>query len=56
VDSQHDEAAKARLLLILLAVVWGLSWPIMKIALDEVGVFTLRALLASRSARPRCSR
>jgi drug/metabolite transporter (DMT)-like permease len=50
--SQHglDEAIKARLLLVLLALVWGLSWPIMKIALDEVGVFTLRVLGFSLSA------
>jgi drug/metabolite transporter (DMT)-like permease len=50
--SQHglDETIKARLLLMLLALVWGLSWPIMKIALDEVGVFTLRVLGFSLSA------
>ena len=49
---QHgsDEAAKARLLLVLLALAWGLSWPIMKIALDEIGVFTFRALGFSISA------
>jgi drug/metabolite transporter (DMT)-like permease len=28
---------------VLLALVWGLSWPMMRIALQEVGVFTLRA-------------
>src|SRR5260370_2596974 len=49
---QHglDEAAKAKLLLVLLAFTWGLSWPIMKIALDEIGVFTLRVLGYSISA------
>jgi len=49
---QHgpDEAAKARLMLILLALVWGVSWPIMKIALDEVGVFGMRAFGFSISA------
>ena len=45
-----DEATRARLLLVLLAFVWGLSWPITKIALEEVGVFTLRALGFSISA------
>jgi drug/metabolite transporter (DMT)-like permease len=45
-----DEAAKARLMLVLLALVWGLSWPIMKVALDEVGVFALRAWGFSISA------
>ena len=49
---QHglDEAAKARLLLILLAFVWGLSWPIITIALNEIGVWTLRVLGFSLSA------
>jgi drug/metabolite transporter (DMT)-like permease len=49
---QHgsDETAKAKLMLVLLALVWGLSWPIMKIALDEVGVFALRAWGYSISA------
>jgi drug/metabolite transporter (DMT)-like permease len=49
---QHgpEEAAKARLLLVFLALAWGLSWPIMKIALDEIGVFTFRALGFSISA------
>jgi drug/metabolite transporter (DMT)-like permease len=44
--SRHglDETTKAKLLLVLLALIWGVSWPIMKIALDEVGVWTLRAL------------
>jgi drug/metabolite transporter (DMT)-like permease len=45
-----DEAAKAKFLLVLLAVVWGLSWPVMKIALDEISVWALRALGFSLSA------
>lgn len=45
-DSPHepDHAARAKLLLALLALLWGISWPIMKIALDEVSVWTLRTL------------
>ena len=31
-------------MLVLLAFAWGLSWPVMKIALDEVGVWMLRFL------------
>ena len=38
-----DEAAKAMLLLALLTVIWGVSWPIMKIGLDEIGVWNFRA-------------
>jgi drug/metabolite transporter (DMT)-like permease len=50
VQKPSDEAVKAKFLLILLALVWGLSWPIMKIALDEIGVFALRAWGFSISA------
>jgi len=39
-----DETTKAKLMLVLLAFAWGLSWPIMKIALDEVGVWVMRFL------------
>ena len=44
--SQHglDETARAKLMLVLLAFAWGLSWPVMKIALDEIGVWMLRFL------------
>lgn len=38
------DAARARLLLVLLAVFWGMSWPAMRIALDEVTLWTLRCL------------
>lgn len=34
----------ARLLLVLLSLAWGLSWPAVRIALDEVAPWTLRAL------------
>jgi drug/metabolite transporter (DMT)-like permease len=40
----HDPAA--RLMLILLCCVWGLTWPIMRIALSEVPPLTMRALSA----------
>jgi drug/metabolite transporter (DMT)-like permease len=45
-----DEITKAKLLLVLLAFVWGLSWPIMTIALAEMSVWTLRCLGYSISA------
>ena len=52
VAAQHalDDAGRAKLLLVLLALVWGLSWPIMKIGFDEMGVWTFRALGFSISA------
>ena len=34
----------AKFLLVLLSLVWGLSWPAVRIALDEVAPWTLRAL------------
>jgi drug/metabolite transporter (DMT)-like permease len=42
-ERKIDQATTARLLLVLLALAWGLGWPVMKIALDEIGVFTFRA-------------
>ena len=37
-----DDATVAKLLLVLLSFCWGLSWPAMRIALDEVSPWTLR--------------
>jgi drug/metabolite transporter (DMT)-like permease len=39
-----DETTRAKLMLVLLAFAWGLSWPFMKMAVDEVGVWWLRFL------------
>jgi drug/metabolite transporter (DMT)-like permease len=52
VAAQHglDEITRAKFLLVLLAFVWGLSWPIMTIALAEISVWTLRVLGFSISA------
>lgn len=35
---------QARLMLVALCIVWGVSWPIMRIALGEVPPFTMRTL------------
>ena len=43
-QSRLNETTRAKLMLVLLALTWGLSWPVMKIALDEVGVWWLRFL------------
>jgi drug/metabolite transporter (DMT)-like permease len=37
-----NEAAKGKLLLVLLAFCWGLSWPALRIALDELTPWSLR--------------
>ncbi len=39
-----DDAAKGKLLLVVLAFCWGLSWPAMRIALDELTPWTTRLL------------
>ena len=39
-----DEATQGKLLLILLAFCWGLSWPALRIALDEISPWTTRFL------------
>ena len=41
----HAEAG-ARLMLVALCIVWGITWPIMRIALREVPPFTMRATSA----------
>jgi drug/metabolite transporter (DMT)-like permease len=37
-----SEGAKAKLLLVALALGWGINWPANKVALDEVGPWTFR--------------
>jgi drug/metabolite transporter (DMT)-like permease len=37
-----EGAGTARLLLVLLALAWGINWPVMKLALNEVTPWTLR--------------
>jgi len=41
-DSAADHDTGARLMLVALCVVWGITWPIMRIALSEVPPFTMR--------------
>jgi drug/metabolite transporter (DMT)-like permease len=47
-DRAHDAATGAdrgaRLMLVALCIVWGSTWPIMRIALSEVPPFTMRTL------------
>lgn len=41
---------QARLLLVLLCLVWGVTWPVMKIALNEIPPFSMRTLSAGIGA------
>jgi drug/metabolite transporter (DMT)-like permease len=43
-DAAAGDDAGARLMLVILCVVWGVTWPIMRIALSEVPPFTMRTL------------
>src|SRR5262245_12422981 len=44
------EAIKARVFLILLCLGWGLTWPMMKIALDEIPPFSMRVTMLTLGA------
>ena len=41
---------RARLLLVILCLVWGITWPVMKIALNEIPPLSMRATTAGISA------
>jgi drug/metabolite transporter (DMT)-like permease len=43
-DAATGADTGARLMLIVLCVVWGITWPIMRIALSEVPPFTMRTV------------
>jgi drug/metabolite transporter (DMT)-like permease len=43
-DAESGAEGGARLMLVVLCVVWGSTWPIMRIALSEVPPFTMRTL------------
>ncbi len=43
-DAATGADTGARLMLVILCVVWGVTWPIMRIALSEVPPFTMRTL------------
>jgi drug/metabolite transporter (DMT)-like permease len=43
--SRHESAdATAKLMLVALCFAWGLTWPAMRIALDEIPVFSMRVV------------
>jgi drug/metabolite transporter (DMT)-like permease len=50
-DRVHDPAGTgyvgAKLMLVLLCLVWGTTWPMMKIALDEIPPFSMRTSSAA---------
>jgi drug/metabolite transporter (DMT)-like permease len=41
---------QAKLMLVLLCFIWGATWPLMKIALDEIPIFGMRTLSAAFGA------
>jgi len=48
---QHDRAdATAKVMLVVLSVAWGLTWPAMRIALNEIPPFSMRTVSLSLGA------
>jgi drug/metabolite transporter (DMT)-like permease len=51
---KHDAASRAdlgaRLMLVVLCVIWGTTWPVLKLGLNEIPPFSLRALSAGLGA------
>jgi drug/metabolite transporter (DMT)-like permease len=45
-----DDAAKARVMLVLLSLSWGVTWPIMRIALEEIPPVSMRTGTAAFGA------
>jgi drug/metabolite transporter (DMT)-like permease len=44
-SNQHEAAdATAKLMLVLLSFLWGLTWPAMRVALGEIPVFSMRTV------------
>jgi len=37
---------RAKLLLVVLCLIWGVSWPVMKIALEDIPPLSMRAMSA----------
>ncbi len=53
-QSQKAEAASgdvgARLMLVTLCFIWGTTWPLMKVALNEIPPLSMRAVAAALGA------
>jgi len=49
-DATHRANLQARLMLAVLCFVWGVTWPVMRIALNEMPPLTMRALTAALGA------
>lgn len=46
-DASRRSDVGARLMLITLCFVWGTTWPVMKLALDEIPPLSMRAAAAA---------
>jgi len=46
----RTEDARAKLMLVLLCIIWGVSWPVMRIALKEIPPFSMRTASAGLGA------
>jgi drug/metabolite transporter (DMT)-like permease len=50
----QTDTLKAKLLIVLLGLIWGINWPIVRIALEEIPPWTLRALALGIGALALC--
>jgi drug/metabolite transporter (DMT)-like permease len=54
--SAHSEGlVRARLMLVVLSLIWGITWPVMRIALDEIPPFSMRAATTLLGALTVCA-
>lgn len=44
---RHADEVRARLMLVTLCLIWGMTWPMMKIALNEIPPLSMRTLTAA---------
>ena len=49
-DASHGGDIGARLMLITLCFIWGTTWPVMKIALNEISPLSMRAVVSAVGA------
>ena len=49
-DGAHRGDAGARLMLVTLCFIWGTTWPLMKVALEEIPPLSMRAVAAALGA------
>jgi drug/metabolite transporter (DMT)-like permease len=55
VTAHSDGLVRARLMLVVLSLIWGITWPVMRIALDEMPPFSMRTATTLLGALTVCT-